>query len=169
MPRLIDDFSTYSGAAITPWVMFTDRVMGGVSQGRAEVALVNGRRALRLRGTVSLERNGGFIQVARPLGARAGEALDARAYAGMVVQVCGVPGSYFLHLRTADTTAPWQYYAAQLQVTNDWADVQVPWESFRPASLRARLDVSRLVRLGVVAATAAFEADLAVALVALVP
>jgi hypothetical protein len=50
------------------WYFFSDAVMGGVSRG--EVSLrpeVCGRKAVEMRGTVSLENNGGFIQIALDL------------------------------------------------------------------------------------------------------
>ena len=62
---LIDDFSVPGRAPSgARWQYFSDRVMGGVSQGSAEIAEVGGRQALRLSGEVSLENNGGFIQAA---------------------------------------------------------------------------------------------------------
>lgn len=164
MSLVLDDFTRGSSAA--NWTCFTDQVMGGVSRGTMALASVNGRPALRLRGTVSLERNGGFVQMARPLGAGGADAFDARAFRGLVLSVCGEPGSYYVHLRTADTRAPWQYYGAALPVTRTWTDIALPWSSFSPASLRAPLNTSRLVRLGVVAAQSAFEADVAVARIA---
>ncbi len=167
MPLILDDFSR--SASLVRWTCFTDQVMGGVSRGTMSLAPVNGQQALRLRGTVSLENNGGFVQMARQLGDGRADGLDARAFKGIVLTVCGEPGSYYVHLRTSDTRAPWQYYAAPLPVTRSWTDVALPWERFSPASLRAPLDVARLVRLGVVAAQAAFEADVAVARIALAP
>jgi hypothetical protein len=59
--------------------------------------------------------------------------------------------------------APWQYYAARLPVTNEWTDVTIAWNAFASQALRVNLDVTRLTRLGVVAAHSAFDADLAVA------
>jgi hypothetical protein len=167
MTLVLDDFT--QGADATEWTAFTDQVMGGVSTGGASLMTVSGRRALVLRGHVSLERNGGFVQMARTLGANEKSMLDARAYSGVNVSVCGSPGTYFVHLRTTDTKAPWQYYGAELPVTQDWAEVTIRWEQFKAMSLRAPLDVTRLMRLGVVAAQTAFDAQVAVSRLALVP
>jgi hypothetical protein len=164
---LLDDFAS-SPATAEAWVVFTDRVMGGVSTAGARLEPVAGRRALRLQGRVSLERNGGFVQVARPLG-RGATPLDARRFGGLALDVCGAPGPYFVHLRTSDTRAPWQHYRAPLAVTSAWRTVVVPWRAFEPSGLAAPLDPSRLTRLGLVGGRAAFDADLAVARVALVP
>ena len=49
------------------WYFFSDAVMGGVSRGEVFVREVCGRKAVEMRGTVSLENNGGFIQIALDL------------------------------------------------------------------------------------------------------
>jgi hypothetical protein len=144
------------------WRVFTDRVMGGVSTAQASIESVRGRRALRLRGAVSLDRGGGFVQVARVLGT-AGRPLNASAHGGVSLRVCGAPGSYFVHLRTTQTGAPWQHYRAPLTVTADWTEPLVPWEAFEPSGLARPLDPRCLTQLGVVAGRAAFAADVAVA------
>ncbi len=165
MTYLLDDF-TDADVVARRWRVFSDRVMGGVSDARADVATVAGNSALRLSGRVSLERNGGFIQVARDVD---GAQLGAARFSGLQLTVCGVPGSYFVHLRSADTRSPWQYYAAPLPVTATWQTVSLPWRVFNPASLRAPLDPSTLARIGIVAGQAAFDADIAIARLELVP
>ena len=52
------------------WQLFTDRVMGGVSNGTMIREMVAGRPAIRMRGDVSLENNGGFVQMSLDLAAR---------------------------------------------------------------------------------------------------
>ncbi|KAL3799974.1 hypothetical protein HJC23_007447 [Cyclotella cryptica] len=49
------------------WLGITDRVMGGVSSGSLSRETIDGRVANVLRGTVSLENNGGFVQMATDL------------------------------------------------------------------------------------------------------
>jgi hypothetical protein len=166
MPLLLDDFSRDADVRGSLWRAFSDRVMGGISNVVAGFEVVRGRRALRMRGEVSLERNGGFVQVARPFGRGA---LDARQYGGIELTVCGSVGSYFVHLRTTDCRAPWQYYAASLPVSAAWNTITIPWSAFAPAALRARMNVAALERIGVVAAQAEFTADIALARLALVP
>jgi hypothetical protein len=164
-PLVIDDFSE-TGNDAASWSVFTDRVMGGVSTAGATLELIAGRRALHLRGSVSLERNGGFVQIARPLG-RGSVPLDACAYTGLALDVCGTPGTYFVHLRTVQTRAPWQHYRAELPVRPVWTTVTVPWSAFAPQGLGTPLDVSALTRLGIVGGQTAFEADVAVGRVGL--
>jgi hypothetical protein len=166
MPLVLDDFSRNADVGRSAWRLLTDRVMGGVSSGTASFERILTRRSLRMRGTVSLENNGGFVQIAKPLG---NGMLDARAYAALELTVCAKPGTYFVHLRTPECVAPWQYYSASLPVTPTWNDVTIPWASFSGVALQSPLDVSRLMRIGVVAAQTAFTADLALARLALVP
>ena len=165
MTLLLDDF-TDGELVARRWSVFSDRVMGGVSDAHAAQEVVAGRMALRLSGRVSLERNGGFIQVARRF---EGGRFDASAFGGVQLAVCGVPGSYLVHLRTADTRAPWQYYGAELPVTPTWADVYLPWTAFEPKSLRTPLDPKTLERIGIVAGGAAFDATVAISRIELVP
>jgi hypothetical protein len=140
-----------------------------MSDGNAAIEIVGDRRALRLQGTVSLERNGGFLQMARPFGLEDLAYLHAHPTDGLAIDVCGVPGTYFVHLRTGDTRAPWQYYAADLPVTPHWQRVHVRWSTLVPVSLQTPFALSRLQRIGIVAAQSAFHADIAVARIVLTP
>ena len=59
---IIDDLSREAPLSTigTRWQLFTDRVMGGVSGGTMVREIVAGRPAIRMRGDVSLENNGGL-------------------------------------------------------------------------------------------------------------
>jgi len=52
MPLILDDFAQDPSAA-TRWTVFSDRVMGGVSDARAAMETVRERRALRLGGVAA--------------------------------------------------------------------------------------------------------------------
>ncbi|MEB3329794.1 MAG: CIA30 family protein [Candidatus Sericytochromatia bacterium] len=163
-PMLLDDFDTLDARSAlgTTWQGFSDTVMGGRSTFRLTFEPVRGKPALRLRGEVSLENRGGFIQAALPLAA--GGALDASGYQGVRVIVSGRPGSYAIHLRTSDHRLPWQHHAAPLPVTPGWQTVDVPFSRFEGSGWGVgRLDPRKLQRLGLVASKQAFLADLAVA------
>jgi Complex I intermediate-associated protein 30 (CIA30) len=160
---LIDDFSSDAGSALgTQWQTFTDQVMGGVSAGQASAETLGGKRCLRLRGRVSLENQGGFIQAALPL-VRRGGTFDAGAYRGLRLLVRGNGEDYYIHLRTEDTRLPWQYYEAAFRTGPDWTAVEIPFSAFTAENLAAALDTRKLTRLAVVAAKKAFAADVAVA------
>ena len=45
------------------WAFFTDGVMGGLSQGKAIIANVDGVDCYHMTGNVTTENNGGFIQI----------------------------------------------------------------------------------------------------------
>ena len=86
---LVDDFSRENASALgTKWQTFTDRVMGGVSDGQASFETLAGKRCLRLKGTVSLENQGGFVQAALPL-VKQGGSFDAATYRGIRLWVRG--------------------------------------------------------------------------------
>lgn len=120
-PVLIADLSQ-SEAAQT-WRVFTDQVMGGLSQGRA---VVQGG-ALRLTGTVSTANNGGFVQ------ARRDDTRLPEATTALRINVQGNEQIYYIHLRTTDTLLPWQYYQAAFTAPRDWTWVTLPLDSFRPS------------------------------------
>jgi len=146
------------------WRVFSDQVMGGVSSGSATVEQVRGREALRLRGRVSLANGGGFVQVVRSLVTAGDPVFDATAWDGVALEIAMLaPGPYALHLRTTRTRAPWQFFAAPLPAGADWQRVFLPWSAFEPRALREPLDPGTLRRVGLVATGAAFEADVALA------
>lgn len=160
---LLDDFSEKSGVSAigTTWQSFTDRVMGGVSEGTHQFADVDGRRCIYLKGQVSLENQGGFVQVALSL-ERDGRPFDAGSFTGLRVWVRGNGETYYLHLRTRETSRPWFYYQASFMANARWQKVEIPFSQFVPENFSADLDPAQLTRVAIVAAKRAFEADVAV-------
>jgi hypothetical protein len=150
-----------------PWRCFTDRVMGGRSDATATVTNVQGRRALRLTGQLSLENRGGFVQVALPLGER-GAPFDAARFRAIRLTACGHAPATLIHLRSADTILPWSHYGAAFTLPRAWAEVDIPFEAFEPSGMAPPLDRSALTRLGVVAGKAAGPVDIGIARVELV-
>jgi len=148
-----------NGAA---WELIADRVMGGISNGTMRREVVNGREAIRMQGDVSLENNGGFLQIALDL-APEGTSIDARRWAGIEIDVIGNDESYNLHLRTADVARPWQSYRQSFVARPEWQTVRLPFAGFEPHRIAAPLDLSRLRRIGIVAIGRAFHADIAIA------
>jgi hypothetical protein len=145
----------------TRWELIADRVMGGVSSGAMMREPVAGRPALRMRGAVSLENNGGFVQIALDL-APGGGVVDARPWTGIALDVFGNGERYNLHLRTADVVRPWQSWRAEFAATPEWRTIQMPFATFEPHRIDAPLDLARLRRLGIVAIGRAFTADVAI-------
>ena len=162
---LLDDFTNANGVSThgTAWQSLTDRVMGGRSDMRANIVQEADSSFLRMTGRVSLENNGGFIQVRLPL--RTGEdLLDARDYRGIELDVRSTAGSYFVHVRTSQNVLPWSYYAAPLPVSAQWQTVRIPFDEFSGSSMfrRGTPNLRRLQSIAIVAGTTAFEADIAV-------
>jgi len=160
---LIDDFATGDGRSRlgTPWRLITDRVMGGLSNAVMSMREVDGRRALCMQGAVSLENNGGFIQVNLSLASDG--YFDASDFDGVRLLVRGNGETYNLHLKTAATSMPWQSYRADFQATDQWREVRLPFAGFKPHRLVPALDLTRLLRLGVVAIGRPMQADLCLA------
>jgi hypothetical protein len=160
---LIDDFSGTDGMSSlgTQWRMFTDRVMGGLSSASSGYEIIDGRRCLRLQGSVSLENNGGFVQVALPLELN-GRFFDAGDFKGIRLWIRGNGENYHVHLRTDQTGRPWQYFGAEFQTSGEWEKVEIPFEQFKPENFNAQLNAKKLRRIGIVAIKKEFQADIAV-------
>lgn len=146
------------------WRLVTDGIMGGVSRGRLERDIRDGKECLRLSGEVSLENNGGFIQATLDLDAR--YAAKAPTQDGITIQVYGNDHSYGLHLRTTDLWLPWQSYRARFVAPAQWTQVRLPFDRFQPYKTGKPLNVSRLRGMGVLAIGEAFEADICIGEVA---
>lgn len=157
--------TTERAATSNVWRLFTDQVMGGVSRGETFATELEGRPCQRMRGEVSTDNNGGFVQIALDL-ADSGT-LDASAFAGIEIDVLGNGEHYNLHLRTADTTLPWQAYRAGFQADPGWRRLSLPFARFEPHRIDRPLRADRLRRLGLVAIGRPFQADLSIARVAL--
>jgi hypothetical protein len=159
---ILDDLSREGGetALGTRWALVSDGVMGGVSSGTLEREVVDGRMALRLRGAVRLENNGGFLQMAVDL-APAGGVLNARGWDGLRMSIWGNGAEYGVHLRTPDLARPWKSFRAQVQSGPDWQVFDLPFAAFVPHRTETALDISRLRRLGILAIGRAFQADVA--------
>ncbi|MFK7869452.1 MAG: CIA30 family protein [Roseobacter sp.] len=143
------------------WEYVSDGVMGGVSRGALSVEDVAGRRAARLTGTVSLDNNGGFLQMAFDLAG--GAVFDASAYRGIAMDVFGNDAEYEVRLRTDALSRPWQSFRARIQARAEWHRVVVPFEAFEPNKTDASFDPAGLRRIGVLAYGREFEVDIAIA------
>jgi hypothetical protein len=161
---LIDDFSESDGISSfgSQWRMFTDQVMGGVSTAEWNYDTIDGRKCVHLWGDVSLENNGGFVQIALTL-MRDGQPLDASVYRGVRFWARGNGEAYHIHLRSSETRRPWQYYGAMFDADSSWGMYELPFSDFKPENLRTELKTDRLVRIAVVAIKKEFKADIAVA------
>jgi hypothetical protein len=165
---LIDDFVNPDASRLgSAWRLTTDRVMGGVSQATLTRSLIEERHALCLQGRVSLENNGGFVQMNLDLNPDRMTPdtglFDASAFTGIRLIVRGDGARYNLHLKTTATTLPWQSYRTSFATQPSWQEVRLPFSAFVPHRLVPTLDRSRLKRLGIVAIGEARTAEICLA------
>ncbi len=160
-PVLLENFDD---GAQDRWEYIADTVMGGVSEGRVQFITVDDQTVLKLSGTVSTKNNGGFIQARLPLQ----KALPESAK-GIWLKVRGNNQPYFVHLRTAGTLLPWQYYQAKFEVSDSWQVVRLPWSAFEPSEgfssllLRGTPLADKVKSIAIVAFGRDHQADIEVA------
>lgn len=160
---IVDDLSREPPEATigTSWRMFTDTVMGGVSVGTMSRELVAGRQAIRMEGNVSLENNGGFVQISLDLDPD-GKSVDVSAWSGLELDVFGNGETYAMHLRTADLSRPWQSYRQSFKAEPEWRTIELPFKDFVAHRTDVGLNIRRLKRIGIVAIGRPFVADVSV-------
>ena len=98
-----------------------DRVMGGMSTGR----MVASEFGLRFEGVISLENNGGFASVRRPL------VRDLAAARGVRLRVRGDGRRYQFRLRPDERpdSIAWR---VQFDSTDHWRELTFGWADFEP-------------------------------------
>ncbi|WP_340263993.1 CIA30 family protein [Sulfitobacter pontiacus] len=132
------------------WEFVSDNVMGGVSSGCIAEEIVGGRNATVLRGTVSLENNGGFIQMAFDLH-EGGADVDVSPWVGIKIDVYGDGSTYDIRLRTAQLSRPWQSFRADFVGHPYWQKVEIPFSSLVSHRVDAAFDSTCLRRIGILA------------------
>eukprot|EP00565_Helicotheca_tamesis_P009595 CAMPEP_0185729496 /NCGR_PEP_ID=MMETSP1171-20130828/6216_1 /TAXON_ID=374046 /ORGANISM="Helicotheca tamensis, Strain CCMP826" /LENGTH=316 /DNA_ID=CAMNT_0028398355 /DNA_START=39 /DNA_END=989 /DNA_ORIENTATION=+ len=169
---VVDDLSemfpfTSSG---TEWRGVSDRVMGGLSNGfiKRETDL-QGKTANLLTGHVSLENNGGFIQMVTDLALDPSKSIsvDASEYDGVELEVLcrHEPREFNVHLRTPGTLKQASYrFTCKVGEEDKWETVRIPFSSFKSSEDEMPpLDTSALRRIGIVAIGREMDVYLAVA------
>ncbi len=152
-PMLIDDFSN---DAADRWRYTSDRVMGGVSDGRAALASEGEISFAQLRGTVSTANNGGFIQIRHDLTTP----LPSDS-TGIRLRARGNGATYYIHVRPTSSRRPWQFFQASFPTTPDWAEITLQWSDFSAqGGLRGVLAPADIQSIGIVAYGADYEASL---------
>jgi hypothetical protein len=168
----LDDFSNPDGRSAigTSWQLFSDTVMGGRSTGRAYLVPSKespGHYVLTMQGEVSLENNGGFVQVRLPL-TTGGTPYNASKYSGIALNVRGNGEKYYVHARTSGTRAPWSYYYQEFTATGQWSRIELRFDDFRGENTGfGRFETDRLSSIAIVAAGKEMAADIEVASIAL--
>jgi len=144
------------------WDFIADTVMGGVSTGSVTATTIDNRAACRLTGQVSLDNNGGFVQMAFDLNSD-DTPFDASHWTGIELDVHGNREIYEVRLRTSQLSKPWQSFRAAFQASRHWKTARLPFSDFAPHRHDLLFDPAQLRRIGVLAIGRAFQADVAVA------
>jgi len=159
---IIDDrvSENLSSSLGTQWRLVTDQVMGGVSNGELTLDNYKGKNCLRMRGDVSTDNNGGFVQIALDL--TQDEPLDASAYAGIELSISGNNEHYNIHIRTTDLWLPWQSYRFSFKTTPDWQIIRIPFANLEAYRTTTKFHQDKLKRIGLVGIGRNFQADMCV-------
>ena len=110
------------------WEFVSDKVMGGISEGKLEILKDKKNNFLRLSGFVSTENNGGFIQI------KSNFDIDEENFNGIRIKARGLPSEYFIHIRTSFLLLPWQYYSGKFVVSEVWEDHEILFEDFEKSN-----------------------------------
>ena len=110
------------------WVFFSDQVMGGKSQGQAQILHDQGNQFIWLKGDVSTANNGGFIQIRTSI---LGLKKDVK---GLSLKVRGNGEKYYVFIRTTGTILPWHYYKADFPSKQEWSEVKLEFQRFTGSS-----------------------------------
>jgi hypothetical protein len=148
------------------WEYVADGVMGGVSKGGLAQEMYRGRRAAVLRGQVSLDNNGGFVQIAFDL-CPDGSGFDASDWDGVELDLCGNGERYDIRLRTDQLTRPWQSFRTEVTAPPEWQRLRLAFSAFGAHKTEAVFDPGHLRRIGVLGIGRVFAAEVAVSGVAL--
>ena len=114
----------FGKGGVVDWRSLNDDVMGG----RSRCTVNYSRSSLTWEGRVSLENNGGFIQITLDLDTH--ELLDASDWDGLEIDVFGNGEQYNLHLRTDAVRRPWQSYRQSFSATRTWQRIRLPFAGF---------------------------------------
>lgn len=145
----------------TKWQLVTDNVMGGLSQGQLTLDDYRGRKCLRMRGDVTTENNGGFVQIALSLSEQG--VFDASGYTGVEIVVAGNNEVYNIHFRTAELWFPWQSYRYGFTAASDWQTYRIPFSGLEKYKTFHKFSQDEVKRIGLVAIGRDFQADLCLA------
>ena len=117
----------FTGAdAAKDWQTVNDGVMGGVSEGKFQIA---DKKTLEFFGTLSLENNGGFASVrtkAKTLGLEKGDTV--------VAKVRGDGREYSMNLYLAKPLMAFSYRATVQTKKDEWIEIKLPLEKFEATS-----------------------------------
>ena len=153
---VFDDFSGDAGAR---WDYVADSVMGGVSTGSAEIRGTGSDAVLTLRGTISTDNNGGFIQVRQ----RFSDTWPDTA-TGLNLRVKGNGETYYVFLKTPGLSRVWYSYRATFVASDLWQTINLPFSDFTAShdAMPQSFAPAQVNSIAIVAYGAEYEADISV-------
>ena len=144
------------------WQYVSDRVMGGVSDGKVTLEQDGEMYYARLTGNVSTRNNGGFIQLRSGVSFENSEK-DGKNLQGVRLNVRGNGETYEIHITTNDRVYRGDYYSATFKADSDWKMIDLPFNKFkRKRSNNAKLDAKNITRFGIVAYGREYVSDVSV-------
>jgi hypothetical protein len=144
------------------WRYISDRTMGGVSDGQANLERDGEVFFARLTGNVSTRNNGGFIQFRSGI-SLANTEENGQKIKGVRLIARGNGETYYIFIRTNDTQSYSDYYSASFEVTSNWTVIDLPFNKFvRKRSNNSRLDAKNIRTFGIVAYGRNFASDVSV-------
>ena len=140
------------------WLPFSDNDMGGISEINFSERKEEEMSFYHMEGKVSTENNGGFIQIRNQLK----PSISTKEYEGIYFKVIGNDEDYSIHLRTALTMAPWQYYKFSFKTNNQWSKIKAPFNEFKKSNAYQPSDLigQKIKSIGLVAGFKDFTADI---------
>ena len=144
------------------WQYVSDRVMGGVSDGKVTLEQDGEMYYARLTGNVSTKNNGGFIQLRSGVSFKNSEK-DGKNLQGVRLNVRGNGETYEIHITTNDRVYRGDYYSATFKADSDWKMIDLPFNKFkRKRSNNTKLDAKNITRFGIVAYGREYVSDVSV-------
>ena len=130
------------------WRYVADDVMGGVSMGYVEYQIIEEDIIAVLKGNVSTENNGGFIQIRRDL-----KDINLENANSIKLVAKGNSQKYYIFLRTTGTILPWQYYASEFTVNEIFNEFVLPIKDFEKSGflLAKKINPKKITSIGIVA------------------
>ena len=140
------------------WCFVSDKVMGGVSEGSFKTIVEGDNAHYNMKGNVSTENNGGFLQFRTSISNHPKNKL----YKGIRIQVRGNNEEYAVHIRTKYLLLPWQYYESTFTAKSEWQVIELPLKEFKKSNFYQPSNVSSsdIKTLGIVAIGRDFQADI---------
>jgi hypothetical protein len=141
------------------WNYVADTVMGGISTGGVEFKYIEGKSIAVLKGNVTTENNGGFIQIRRDL-----KDIDLESAELIRLIAKGNNQKYFIFLRTTGTILPWQYYQSEFTVNENFNEFVLPIHEFKKSGMlmSSKVNPKKITSIGLVAFGRDHSAELVV-------